>query len=140
MYQVQNVNVAAGDGMLTVTWNEVSSVGTCTGAASPAVNHCGYLVDWRAANQSFDNPARQMRVTDPSAEIMNLENGTEYGVIVRAYNEREGSGTLSTESREARQTPMMPTPALPVFGVLALGAGLVAAGRRRLRAQRQLKA
>ena len=40
-------------------------------------------------------------------------------------------------SVEARQMPMMPTPALPVFGVLALGAGLVAAGRRRLRARRE---
>ena len=137
VYQVQNVNVAAGDGMLTVTWDEVSSVGTCTGAASPAVDHCGYLIDWRAANQSFDNPDRQMRVTDLTADIMGLMNGTEYGVIVRAYNEREGKGTLSTASAEARQTPMMPTPALPVFGVLALGAGLLAAGRRRLRAQRQ---
>ena len=140
VYQVQNVNVAAGDGELMVTWDPVSSVGTCTGAASPAVNHCGYMVDWRAANQSFDNPDRQMRVTDLSYTITGLTNGTEYGVIVRSYNEREGKGTLSDESREARQTPMMPTPALPVFGVLALGAGLVAAGRRRLRAQRQLKA
>ena len=47
---------------------------------------------------------------------------------------------MSTPSAEAKQTPMVPTPALPVFGALALGAGLVAAGRRRLRARRLLKA
>ena len=247
--QVQNVNVRAGDGKLTVTWNEVSSVGTCTGAATPAVDHCGYLIDWRAANQSFDNPERQMRVTELRGVITGLMNGTEYGVIVRAYNERAGKNALSGRSDEARQTPtgqdpddpdpddpeepmtkigaptevmvkpgdmmlmvswnkpdmgadmvkgynvqyrqaggawsdinvlmerkatieglqngvkysvrvmaygtgdmmgeysqemmatptVTPVPALPIFGALALGAGLVAAGRRRLRAQRLLK-
>ena len=70
-----------------------------------------------------------------SYTITGLTNGTEYYVVVSSYNER--SATMSAKSVEARQTPMMPTPALPVFGVLALGAGLVAAGRRRLRARRQ---
>ena len=128
----------AGDGELMVTWDAVPSVAMCEGAKSPAVESCGYLVDWRAANQSFDNPQRQMRTTDLSYTIPDLMNGTEYGVIVRAYNERASKNTLSTQSAEAKQTPMVPTPALPVFGALALGAGLVAAGRRRLRAQRRL--
>ena len=37
---------------------------------------------------------------------MGLMNGEEYGVIVRARNER--SWTWSMKSEEARQTPMMP--------------------------------
>ena len=135
--QVQNVEVMAGDGELMVTWDKVGSVGNCEGAKSPAVEYCGYLVDYRAAHQSFDNPERQMRTTDLSVTIPDLMNGTEYGVIVRAYNERAGKNAPGARSEEARQTPMVPTPALPVFGALALGAGLVAAGRRRLRAQRQ---
>ena len=128
-----NVTVASMDGELMVTWDAVASVGTCADAAVGA--RCGYLVEWRAAHQSFDNPDRQMTVRDKlSATIPNLMNGTEYGVIVSSMNEKTRQ---SDPSIEARQTPMMPTPALPVFGVLALGAGLVAAGRRRLRAQRQ---
>ena len=118
-----------------VTWDAVASVGMCEDAAVGA--RCGYLVEWRAAHQSFDNPDRQMTVRDKlSATIPNLMNGTEYGVVVSSMNEKTAK---SESSIEARQTPMMPTPALPVFGVLALGAGLVAAGRRRLRARRQAR-
>ena len=49
-------------------------------------------------------------------------------------------GMMSEPSDQVSTTPMVPTPALPVFGALVLGAGLVAAGRRRLRAGRLLKA
>ena len=129
----QNVTVSSMDGALMVTWDAVASVAKCEDAAVGA--RCGYLVEWRAAHQSFDNPDRQMKVRDKlSATIEGLDNGTEYGVVVSSMNEKTSK---SDASIEARQTPMMPTPALPVFGVLALGAGLVAAGRRRLRAQRQ---
>ena len=133
----QNLNVAAGDGQLMVTWDAVSAVGMCADAAAGA--HCGYLVEWRAAHQGWDNPDRQMHVRDKTSyTIMGLMNGTEYGVRVKAGNERmKATKGYGDPSVEARQTPMMPTPALPVFGVLALGAGLVAAGRRRLRARRQ---
>ncbi len=131
----QNVTVRSMDGELMVTWDAVASVGMCEDAAVGA--RCGYLVEWRAAHQSFDNPDRQMTVRDKlSATIPNLMNGTEYGVVVSSMNEKTAK---SESSIEARQTPMMPTPALPVFGVLALGAGLVAAGRRRLRARRQAR-
>ena len=122
--QPQNVNVMAGDGQLMVSWDEVDSVMDCTGA-KPASLACGYRVEWRAAHQSYDNPDRQMDLKghqlDNAYTIMGLMNGTEYYVVVSSYNER--SRSRSANSTEARQTPMMPTPALPVFGVLALGAG-----------------
>jgi hypothetical protein len=136
--QVQNVNVMAHDGALMVTWDAYASVEMCEGAPAPVTSKCGYLVDWRAANQSFDNPERQMKVATLSHKIPGLMNGTEYGVIVRSYNERGGPTVLSEASAEAKQTPMMPTPALPVFGAIALAGALAAAGRRRIR-QRQLR-
>ena len=136
--QVQDVNVMAGDGELMVTWKKVDSVETCDGAPAPVASKCGYLVDWRAGNQSFDAPERQERVAALTHTIEMLDNGTEYGVIVRSYNERGGPTVLSEASAEAKQTPMMPTPALPVFGAIALAGALAAAGRRRMR-QRQLR-
>ena len=45
---------------------------------------------------------------------------------------------MSRASDEVKAMPMMPTPALPVFGAIALAGALAAAGRRRLR-QRQLR-
>jgi hypothetical protein len=239
--QVQNVSVAAHDGQLMVTWDAVKTVGDCMHAPAGS-DPCGYRVEWRAANQSYDDPQRQkdLKGVDLATRytIPGLTNGTEYHVVVSSYNER--STTRSPNSAEARQTPMapaegmleapnpveavagdmevtvkwtgveeatgytvqwrtasqsydssrehsgfyayrsgelvlshtvedlengmdymfrvmamgdggmmsgpsdevsampmMPTPALPVFGALVLGAGLVAAGRRRLRARRQ---
>jgi hypothetical protein len=134
----QNLQVMAADGALMVSWNMVASVGDCADAR-PTSRDCGYRVEWRAAHQGYDDPARQMdlegHLLATSYTIPSLMNGTEYYVIVKSYNERMAA--MSAPSVEARQTPMMPTPALPVFGALVLGAGLVAAGRRRLRARRQ---
>ena len=240
----QNLQVMAGDGELMVSWDEVDTVMDC-GSAYTNSAPCGYRVEWRAANEGYDNPARQEDLTHgertlgTSHTIPNLMNGTEYYVIVKSRNERsrafsdasvearqtpmkpvvepepepepgapaaaptaveatagdgmvsvsweavEGATKYMVEWRTAAQTygaadrqamttsmmhevddlengmeymfrvkagndvgygsasdevtamPMMPTPALPVFGVLGLGAGLVAAGRRRLRARRQ---
>ena len=77
-------------------------------------------------------------ITDTMAMIPNLMNGTEYSVRVSANN-----GTAGATSEVVKATPTdgaTPTPALPLFGVIGLGAGLLAAGRTRLRrrAQRQL--
>jgi hypothetical protein len=73
--------------------------------------------------------------------IMGLENDLMYDVQVSAQN--TGKGWSEWEPvRPARTSPTAggatPTPALPLFGAFALGAGLLAAGRRRLRRRQQL--
>ena len=101
----------------------------------------GYRVQWRTSSQSYD-PSRQedgfyeYRTGDLALShvVDDLENGMEYMFRVIAMGDDD---MMSAPSDEVSAMPMMPTPALPVFGVLALGAGLVAAGRRRLRARRQ---
>ena len=102
----QNVQVMAGDRELMVTWNEVANVGDCKGGA--AGSWCGYRVEWKAANQSYDNPDRQMDLkgadVDTKYTIPELINGTEYYVRVSARNER-GSAFVRSDN-EARATPM----------------------------------
>ena len=98
-----------------VTWNEVATVGDCKGG--PAGSWCGYRVEWKAANQSYDNPDRQMDLkgadVDTKYTISGLTNGTEYYVQVSARNER--SSTFVTSDREARATPMAPTVDAPTI-------------------------
>ena len=71
-------------------------------------------------------------------------NETVYLVRVRAV---DGAGNMGNWSDNGSATPMamgmpkppVPTPALPLFGAFALGAGLLAAGRARMRRQAQLR-
>ena len=72
-------------------------------------------------------------------------NGTEYSVRVRTLNGYTWLDPDDGWSDVMKATPMAggaptPTPALPLFGAFALGAGLLTAGRARLRrrASRQL--
>ena len=65
-----------------------------------------------------------------SHTITGLENGQEYAVWVWAVGEGEGT---PSDARHATPMAPTPTPALPIFGAVALGAGLLAAGRARLR-------
>jgi hypothetical protein len=93
-------------------------------------------------------PEKPMVVVGTMTEttITGLTNGTMYNVRVRAKNSAGGVGGYSRVTDDASGTPSAdaatggttPTPALPVFGILGLGAGLVAAGRRRLRRRQQL--
>ena len=118
-------------GQVTVMWTGVE------GAAK-------YRVQWRTAAQSY-NSTRQVEgfyqrstgALEHEHTVDGLENGTQYMFRVYAV---DADGMMSDPSDEVSTTPMVPTPALPVFGALVLGAGLVAAGRRRLRARRLLKA
>ena len=114
------VEATAGDAMVTVSWQAVE------GATK-------YMVEWRTASQTYGAAARQASVTGTTHSVEGLENGMEYMLRVKAGNDA-GYGPASDE---VTATPMMPTPALPLFGALALGAGLVAAGRRRLRARQR---
>ena len=71
-----------------------------------------------------------------STTLTSLMNGTEYTIEVAA----ESAAGLGPKSRKVMATPMAgatPTPALPIFGAFALGAGLLAAGRARLRRREQ---
>ena len=110
--------VMAGDGQITVKWGMVEGATKYEARAVAGGN------------------TMLMSTEEMSATFMNLNNGMEYMVSDRAGN-ADGYGEWS-EAMAA--TPMMPTPALPLFGALALGAGLVAAGRARLRRRRALQA
>ena len=145
------VEAMPGDGSSMVSWKPVAAKAPSSGAASH------YTIQWKSPAQNYPTaPAAQATTAattrqetikvDPAStarvsyEIPGLDNGTEYTVRIRAEN---AAGKAAVWSNEVKVTPMMPTPALPVFGALALGAGLVAAGRRRLRAaqrRRLLKA
>ena len=114
------VTLEAGDGMIMASWGAVE------GADS-------YKVSWTAGGVT----ASATVMMGTSYTIENLMNGTAYSVMVSAMM----GGMEGPASTAQMATPMPATdvPALPLFGMLALGAGLVAAGRRRLHAQRLLK-
>ena len=112
--------VMAGDGQITVKWGMVDGATKYEARAVAGGN------------------TMLMSTTEMSATFMNLTNEMEYMVSVRAGN-ADGYGEWSA-AMAATPTMPMPTPALPVFGALALGAGLVAAGRARLRRRRALQA
>jgi hypothetical protein len=125
--------VEAGDKMLKVSWTEPAS--------EKSITH--YQLDYKTASATTWM-AKAMNVTAMEYTIDGLINGTAYLVRVRAV---DSAGAMGEWSDSGSGTPMameepeepMPTPALPIFGALALGAGLVAAGRRRLR-RRELRA
>ena len=125
--------VEAGDMMLMVSWAEPAS--------HKSITH--YLVAYKTASAA-QWLATPKNVTAMEYTIDGLINGTAYLVRVRAV---DSAGAMGEWSDSGSGTPMameepeepMPTPALPIFGALALGLGLVAAGRRRLR-RRELRA
>ena len=136
--QVTGLTVMPGDGMLMASWTPVADI---TGQP--------IRYQWRitaAGGYSAMGYSAMAEVTIP-----NLANGTEYTVTVRAHAtiggelDRERIGAWSSA---VRMTPVAgagpdpdptpdpeptPTPALPLAGVLALFAGLLAAARARLR-------
>ena len=125
--------VEAGDMMLMVSWAEPAS--------EKSITH--YQVDYKTASAA-KWMAKAVNVTALEYTIDGLVNETPYLVRVRAV---DSAGAMGEWSDSGSGTPMameepeepMPTPALPIFGALALGLGLVAAGRRRLR-RRELRA
>ena len=125
--QVDDLELVAGNMMIMATWDEAD-----TDKNFP-------LTGYEVKITPKDGNTNTMNIGVMEAYTFeNLMNGTEYTVQVAARNEVE----LGDYSDEEKATPMAggatQTPALPVFGAFALGAGLLAAGRRRLRRRQQL--
>lgn len=123
--KVTDLELTAGDGQIMATWDEPDGKG-------------------------FDITGYELMITpkDGATDVMNvgpmedytftgLMNGTEYEIQV-AGRSSIGLGTPSDEKKATPMADATPTPALPIFGAFALGAGLLAAGRRRLRRRQQL--
>ena len=129
-----------GDGMIMAMWDEPDD--------DIGIHH--YKVNVTGAD-GFDL-TMGTGSADTEFAIMNLMNGVEYTVKVAAIGMVPGSDSADVDgdgdpdrlgpySDTEKATPMMaavPTPALPLFGAFALGAGLLAAGRRRLRRRQEL--
>jgi hypothetical protein len=119
------VKVESGDQMLMVSWNKPDM-----GADMVT----GYMVQYQQVGGAWTDHTGMME--ERMTTIGSLINGVTYNVRIAA-NSEAGMGPYSEPEAG---TPMpVEVPALPLFGMLALGAGLVAAGRRRLHAQRLLK-
>ena len=123
--------VEAGDKMLMVSWAEPAS--------EKSISH--YQVDYKTASAAkwMDTP---INVTALTYTIEGLINDTAYLVRVRGVDSGgmmgvwsdNGSGTPMAGAEMPTPTPTpTPTPALPLFGAFGLGAGLLAAGRARMR-------
>ncbi len=134
---VLGLELMAGDMMIMAMWDEATDNGS---------DVTGYEVQHREMDKDWPTtPSRSGTIAPHDKSTMwtisNLKNGTEYEVRVRAYSYGATRDDIWSDVEMA--TPMAglmptPTPALPVFGAFALGAGLLAAGRRRLRRRQQL--
>ena len=148
--RVRSLEVMPDDKSLMVEWQRPTNVG------HSKLTLTGYEVRWRTSQTADDVAGTDiemyppsgstMMLTDTEYEITGLINEVPYDVQVRGVNSARGKGDwyptdweMATPSEDA-----MPdddddddgpkrTPALPLFGLLALFAGLVAAGRARLR-------
>ena len=122
--------IEEGDRILTVSWTEPASERSIV----------YYEVRYKAVDATTWEPENPMAVTAMATQIKDLTNGTAYLAQVRAVDSagaigewsEPGSGTPKAMEEEEGEEPM-PTPALPVFSVLALGAGVLAAGWARTR-------
>lgn len=129
---LMGLELMAGDRMIMAMWDEATDNG------SPVT---GYEVQYKMSDEADSKykTSREGSMKNTSTEwtISNLMNDKEYTVRVRACS-LNMCGDWSDEEDATPMAGAMPTPALPIFGAFALGVGLVAAGRRRLRRQRLL--
>lgn len=145
----RDVDAMPGDKMLMVSW----SAPVRAGGGDPMISIDRYEVQWRWSQTSDHDSGdwtryppetdKTTKLKDMMYTISALDNDVSYDVQVRAINDAKGEGPWSPADPGLRATPTAgatPTPALPLFGAFALGAGVLAAGRARLRrrAQRQL--
>ena len=129
---VTDLMLYAGDSMILAMWDEATDNG------SPVT---GYTVQYREEGKSSWMESRDGESgTDTSTEwtISNLKNGTTYEARVQACSFTMCGDWTDEEEAMPMSGAVIPTPALPLFGALALGAGLVAAGRQRLRRRQRL--
>lgn len=137
---VQGVQVTAMDKGVMVTWTALTDP---TGA--PIARY-----EWQATTTSVGGSNGFVEGTETEAMITGLMNDVEYTVRVRALGslngELDSNRTPGAWSTGMKVTPMAgagdgtdpdpmptPTPAVPLAGILALFAGLLAAARSRLR-------
>lgn len=126
----RKIMVMPGDEMLMVEWED------------PLPGHDDLMIEEYEVQFSKKEKSGYMmwphKPTEPMVTITGLDNGTMYYVQIMAVND---AGGKSAWSKAVSGTPSadapMPTPALPLFGAFALGAGLLAAGRARLRRREQ---
>ncbi len=128
--QVEGLVLTAGDGSITASWD--------------ATNGQGLDVTYRVEISRGHGRWSAHYEVDTGTEhaFSGLINGAEHSVRVAAMT----SGGVGAWSEAAMATPtadggtdgedLEETPALPVLGAVALGAGLLAAGRARLRRRR----
>ena len=125
--RVTNLRVDPGDMMLMASWGEPE-----TGADMVK----GYKVSTYSQGRQFKSEQDVGMAYE--ATIEGLTNGVEYEVRVCPYDDGEEDVYAQCVWSDP-VAPMAPVPALPIFGAMALGAGLLAAGRARLR-RRELRA
>ena len=133
--RVTGVVLTPGDGMLMIEWMEPFA-----GHSSLSIKAYHVYVRTSKTDSMKAGDWKDIGpVMTTSAVAANLMNGMMYDVEVSAKNSADVVGPRSvTVMATPMAGAMTPTPALPVFGAFALGAGLLAAGRRRLRRRQQL--
>ena len=137
---VVDLELTAGDSTILAMWKETIDQG------SPVTGYQVQIKESDEDDDDYEDVREGSSSTGKPADgdstqwlIGNLENGMEYTVRVRAYSfavEGDWSEEEDAMPMAGASTPI-PTPALPLFGAFALGAGLLAAGRARLRRREQ---
>lgn len=128
---------------LTLTAMDMAIMAEWEAGDGNGVDPTGYEVQIMPMGKAWTGHAHFGTAT--MTTIGGLTNGTEYSVRVRTLNgfswadDQGWSDVMKATPMAGAGTPTpTTTPALPVFGAFALGAGLLAAGRRRLRRRQQL--
>lgn len=144
--RVTGVTATGGDMTFMVEWNAGHAGGGGLSIES-------YMVQKREVSGSLRGewvPEEPKEVDGDTTMFVfeDLDNGVTYQARVMAVNSADVDGpwSLASDTSLGSETAMtgegmdddddddpMETPALPIAGILALGAGLLAAGRRRLR-------
>ena len=132
----RDVMVMEGDMELVLQWDRHPTPG------ASGLEIAGYMIEY-SPKKDFSSDKLMIEVGAVNmAVIANLTNGMMYYIRMKAKN--DAGGVSANWSGNLMGTPMAgamptPTPALPIFGAFALGAGLLAAGRARLRRRAQLQ-